>query len=207
MAAIIPTKSNLIALKRSLSLAKLGYELMDRKRNILVREMMALIDKAKQLQDSIDETFSNAYANLQLANITLGESGQLALAVPADNGLELHFRSVMGVELPIVTYKEHEKKIIHYGFSETNSLLDIAVNSFEKAKLLCCELAEVENSVYLLAMAIKKAQKRANSLTNIIIPNLQKNVGDMSNALEEKDREEFARLKVIKKYTQKKNNE
>ena len=37
---VFPTKGNLINTKKSLSLASLGYDLMDRKRNILVREMV-----------------------------------------------------------------------------------------------------------------------------------------------------------------------
>ena len=60
MAAIAPTKGNLARIKRSLGLAKMGYELMDRKRNILIREMMQLIDKAKELQAEIDSTFTRA---------------------------------------------------------------------------------------------------------------------------------------------------
>ena len=47
MAAILPTKGNLMATKRSRALASTGYELMDRKRNILIREMMGLMDAAK----------------------------------------------------------------------------------------------------------------------------------------------------------------
>ena len=36
----VPTKGNLMTFKKSLALAKNGYELLDKKRNILVREMM-----------------------------------------------------------------------------------------------------------------------------------------------------------------------
>ena len=50
---VFPTKSNLMATKRSLALAEQGYDLMDRKRNILVREMMQLIDRAAGIQDRI----------------------------------------------------------------------------------------------------------------------------------------------------------
>ena len=63
---------------------------------------------------------------------------------------------------------------------------------------LTADLAEVENSVYRLADAIKKTQKRANALKNIMIPRFEENVKFVSDALEEKDREEFSRLKVIK---------
>ena len=69
---IVPTKGNLLATKKSLSLARTGFELMDRKRNILIREMMALIERANELQDKIDKTYEEAYAALQMANVTLG---------------------------------------------------------------------------------------------------------------------------------------
>ena len=72
MAAVLPTKGNLMATKRSRSLARTGYELMDRKRNILIREMMSLMDTAKSVQDQIDTVFTEAYASLQVANIKLG---------------------------------------------------------------------------------------------------------------------------------------
>ena len=61
------------------------------------------------------------------------------------------------------------------------------------------KLSMVENSAYLLAANIKKAQKRANALQNITIPRYETLVKDIANALEEKEREEFTRLKVIKR--------
>ena len=67
-----PTKGNLILAKNSLTLAKQGYELMDKKRNILIRELMDLIDEAKGIQTEIDQTFTRAYQALQHANIELG---------------------------------------------------------------------------------------------------------------------------------------
>ena len=67
-----PTKGNLILAKNSLALAKQGYELMDKKRNILIRELMELIDKASSIQTEIDSTYAAAYAALQQANIELG---------------------------------------------------------------------------------------------------------------------------------------
>ena len=60
MANMLPTKGNLMAAKRSRSLAQTGYELMDRKRNILIRELMALMDTAKDLQSQIDTVFTQA---------------------------------------------------------------------------------------------------------------------------------------------------
>ncbi|WP_274964131.1 V-type ATP synthase subunit D, partial [Tepidanaerobacter syntrophicus] len=37
----------------ALDFSKKGYELLDKKRNVLIREMMGFMDRAEKLQDSI----------------------------------------------------------------------------------------------------------------------------------------------------------
>ncbi len=197
MAQIFATKTNLISMRKSLDLARLGYELMDRKRNILVREMMQLIDQANVIQSSIDSTYAVAYAALQKANITLGICAELAQSVPLEEGLAIDFKSVMGVEIPLVSL-EGSTPPLPYGLEKSNSLLDEAYLHFDEVKRLTTQLAQIENSVYRLANAIKKTQKRANALKNIMIPTFESNVKYITEALEEKEREDFSRLSVIK---------
>ena len=60
------------------------------------------------------------------------------------------------------------------------------------------KLSTIETSAIRLATNIKKTQKRANALKNITIPTYEAIVKNITNALEEKEREEFTRLKVIK---------
>lgn len=193
-----PTKSNLMAAKKSLELSGVGYELLDRKRNILVREMMQLIDAAAQLQQKIDSTYAQAYKALEKAQIVLGSCETLAQTVPIEEGLELSCRSVMGVELPTVTLAEREQDIIPFGLATTDKVLDEAYVRFIEVKQLTARLAQVENSVYRLADAISRTQKRANALKNILIPKFTGEIKTITEALEEKEREEFSRLKVIK---------
>lgn len=169
MAQIFPTKANLMATQKSLSLAKLGYELMDRKRNILVREMMQLVDEAKEVESTINEAYKKAYASLQKANITLGRCSDYARTVPLDETLKVDYKSVMGVEIPQITLGEQDMKN-YYGFDTTNSYLDEAYFNFNEAKKLSVKLVETQTSIYRLADAIKKTQKRANALNNIMIP-------------------------------------
>ncbi|MGN1347867.1 MAG: V-type ATP synthase subunit D [Acutalibacteraceae bacterium] len=195
---VFPTKANLISTKKSLNLAKLGYDLMDRKRNILVREMMLLIDEASELQNNVSATYERAYAALKKAYITLGNCHDFAENVPVDNSLSVDYRSVMGVELPIVSVSEDESNA-YYGLENTNSMLDEAFLRFKEVKAMTVRLAEIENSVYRLADAISKTQKRANALDNIMIPQFESTVKFISDALEEKEREDFSRLKVTKK--------
>ena len=199
MAQTAPTKGNLNAAKRSRALADNGYELMDRKRNILIREIMELMDEAEDLQERIDSTFSEAYASMRLAEISMGGSAQSgANAVPIDDSFSIRFRSVMGVELPIVEMEESAPGL-YYGLDSTNSQLDDVYLKFCEVKRLTVELAEVESSVYRLAVAIQKTQKRANALNNIMIPQFTATIKYITEVLEEKEREDFSRLKVIKK--------
>ena len=195
MAQVFPTKSNLMSTKKSLDLAKLGYDLLDRKRNILVHEMMQLIDKASKIQQEIDETYSKAYLALQRANVTLGMCAEFAQAIPVDESLD--------IDLPVVTLGD-EKLDMYYGLNSTNSQLDEAYLSFVQVKHMTAELAEIENSVYRLADAIKKTQKRANALDNIMIPQFTATIKYITEALEEKEREDFSRLKVIKRQKEEK---
>lgn len=194
-----PTKGNLMLAKNSLALARQGYDLMDKKRNVLLKELMALIDEAKEIQEQIDSTFTKAYACLQRANIEHGISKvqQLAFTVPIEESIRIQTRSIMGTEIPHVEYDEKENNLT-YSFSTTSESIDIAREAFREVKDLTIKLSMVENSAYRLASNIKKTQKRANALKNITIPMYTNLVHNINNALEEKEREEFTRLKVIK---------
>ena len=194
-----PTKGNLMLAKNSLALAHQGYDLMDKKRNILLKELMTLIDEAKNIQEEIDSTFTKAYSCLQRVNIEQGISKvqELAFTVPIEESIRIQTRSIMGTEIPLVRYDEKQNNLT-YSFSSTRESIDMAREAFREVKDLTIKLSMVENSAYRLAGNIKKTQKRANALKNITIPMYTELVRNINNALEEKEREEFTRLKVIK---------
>lgn len=197
--AMVPTKGNLIIAKNTLALSRTGYGLLDKKRNILIREMMNLIEAAKALQGDIESTFRNAYSALERANIDIGIEAveKISLAVDVEDSLNIKFRSVMGVEIPIVLMEDKPLKP-DYGIRNTTSSLDEAMNRFVEVKRMTQRLAQIETSIYRLADSIKKTQKRANALKNIMIPRYEEETRNIQNALDEKEREEFSRLKVIK---------
>lgn len=194
-----PTKGNLILAKNSLKLAHMGYDLMDKKRNILIRELMGMIDEAKDIQTQIDVTFREAYKALQVANMEIGINNvqTFSYTVPVEDSIRIKTRSIMGVEIPLVE-SDPSGEVPTYAFYNTKESLDVARLAFEKVKELTLKLSMIENSAYRLAAAIKKTQKRANALKNITIPHYMQLSKDISDALEEKEREEFTRLKVIK---------
>lgn len=194
-----PTKGNLMRIEKILSLSNQGYEMLDRKRIILINEIMSLVKVAEDIQRQIDQTYRDAYAALEQANIEAGIRyvEEIAATVPIEDSLKLKVRSVMGTEIPLVEYDDEPSRPA-YSFYSTNSSLDEARAAFEKVKKLTIQLSMIENTAFRLANNIRKTQKRANALKNISIPRLKAQKVEIVNALEEKEREEFTRLKVVK---------
>lgn len=199
MQQVFPTKGNLIQLKKQLELANLGYELLDKKRNIMLREILSLAKTANDNQNELNISFESAYKKLQHANLTVGQTNIIEASnmIGDVDDLNIRVRSIMGVEIPEVIIKEFQPNI-SYGFSDTDYYVDETYIEFNKVKQLAAKQAALENSVYRLAYAIKQAQKRANALKNIVIPNLSSQIAYITNYLEEKERDEFAILKVLK---------
>lgn len=197
---IASTKANLIAAQSALDFSRKGYELLDKKRNVLIRNLMEFMDRAKNIQQTMRETFKDAYQALTVANITLGinKVNKVAKSIPQTTEFDILNYSVMGVELPRVKYKKHDIEP-YYSFYHTNTALDVALQKSQQVKYLLYELAEIEDSVYKLAIEIKRTQKRTNALKNIQIPKYEKIIKFISEVLEEKEREDFFRLKVLKR--------
>lgn len=197
---IAPTKSNLLRTKDNLKLSKTGYNLIDKKRTVLIKEMMQQIEKAKEIQSDVKDLFEKAYNVLQEANITMGvrQVQDIALSIDKAEHFDITYKSIMGLDVPTVKY---EKQVLrpHYSMYMTGEAIDEAIMIFQKIKRLTYRLAETENTVYKLSIEIKKNQKRANALEKMQIPNLEETVKYISESLEEKEREDFYRLKKIKK--------
>lgn len=199
MESLTPTKANLIKSKSMLTFTKQGYLLLDKKRNVLIREMMAMIDEVERLQKQIDRVFSEVYEALEHALITLGESTvtEIALSIPKDEQLTILSTSVMNVEIPKIHFVDKPLSP-YYGFYRTNSAIDLIVVKMAEARKLVYHLAEVENTVFRLALEIKRTSKRANALDKIQIPKYEHLTKWIAESLEEKEREDFFRLKRLK---------
>ncbi|KAA9302053.1 MULTISPECIES: V-type ATP synthase subunit D [Aerococcus] len=194
-----PTRGNLMQVEKSLKLSRNGYNLMDRKRMILMNEIMTLSKQASQVQEELKEAYEEAYKQLSTATGEIGMFNveQAAYGVPVSDALDIKIRSVMGTEIPETRLAE-ESLEPHYSLFDTTIAVDQARIAFERVKKLQVKLAEIENSAYRLANNIQKTQKRVNALQNITIPQLEEAQVAISSALEEKEREEFTRLKVVK---------
>ncbi len=197
---VAPTKSNLMKARASLALSQSGYELLDKKRNVLIKEMLDMVDRAKSIQEEIYSVISEAYRALQAANITMGIKNveDMAYSIPNDEAFEVLLKSVMGVDIPVMKYRKREI-VPSYGLINTNISLDTARQKFNEVRYRIYDLAEVENSIFKLAKEIEKTNKRTNALEHIQIPKYKEQVKYIQEVLEEKEREDFFRLKKVKK--------
>jgi len=195
-----PTKANLIKTKGRLNFSEKGYDLLDKKRTILIQEILQLIKEAEIIEKEIGRLFKEAYEALQETSISMGLNHleEFAVAVTPEIPFDIRARSVMGVDIPEVIYTESTEVGLPYSFYENNPALDITIKKFTDAKYLSYQLAQIETTAYKLALEIKKTQKSANALDKIRIPQLQEEIKYIEDTIEEKEREEFFRLKKIK---------
>ncbi len=196
---IPPTKSNLLALKRQLAFAEEGYDLLEQKRQILVFELMSRLNRAAEAERRIAEAFKRAFTALREAELDVGSEGldRAALAVRMEHEVTIDDQHLMGMKIPRVSIRS-EPLQAQFGIFGTSVNADLAVRRFVEALPLLVELTELQNAVLRLARELRKTQRRCNALSKIFIPDYQETIGFITAALEERERESFVILKMIR---------
>ena len=196
----LPTKNNLIKLKNFIKQSKEGHNLLEQKKMILQNEMKKYKEKYQELKDRSESVFLDAFNALNLASVDIGidELLDISTGMKTEDNIDIQYISVMGVEIPSVVYNEQKIKI-NYGLYNTTASVDEAIIKFNEVKKYLIEMAQLENIINRLSQNIEKVQRRSNALSEIIIPRDEAIAKNVQNILEEAEREEFARLKVMKK--------
>jgi len=197
---LAPTKSNLFKLQNDLAFAKEGYQLLDRKREVLIMELMQIVHSIKNLHRRLSEKLEKAYTTFKKAYVDMGseEIERANYAMLDKLEISMNEKSVMGVPLPKLRVTNIPKKT-KIGILGTSEYLGISVNEFSKAIPLLIEYAEANLTLTRLASEIQKTQRRVNALENIFIPDATETIKYISEVLEENDRENFSRRKQVKK--------
>lgn len=208
MRNLAPTKSNLLRTKDELKFARLGYELLDQKRNILVLELLNLVDQASDFQEKVERSLAGAFSSLQDATLEMGRLRvqQLSRAVNMNCDITMKDRRVMGVQLPVVL-TEFDEHPPYYSPSETSFRIDGAMQGFKESLELMGRLAELKVSIMRLAIEVKKTIRKVNALEKIAIPDLEETLDFIGNRLEENERDMFVLMKMVKTRLEKKKEE
>jgi V/A-type H+-transporting ATPase subunit D len=195
-----PTRINLIQTKETLNLAQSGRDILERKRDILLRELRHSIYDAEQTRNELVDLLLKAYNQLRAAKIASGseivENAALGTSIEAD--FLLDYRSIMGVTVPIVELKGAKEVKPDYGFGNTSVELDKAFKLFYRILDKIADLARAEGTTFQIANDVRRTQRRVNALNHVLIPSYGKTVSRIERVLEEREREEFVRMKRTK---------
>lgn len=200
MRNVAPTKTNLIRVKSELQFARLGHELLDQKRNILVLELLALVDQAADMQERVDKALAEAYRTLEEAVLRMGKLKVVSLssAVNIEADIKIKQRKVMGVQLPVVE-TQFEEHAPYYSPSGTSFWIDTSLTRFKETLQLMGHMAELKISIMRLAREVRKTIRKVNALEKIAIPDLDETVVHVQNRLEESERDMLILMKMVKK--------
>ena len=208
---INPTRMELLSLKNRTKLAVKGHGLLKEKRDALIKEFFDILDRVKGVREAAERSLKEANEALLEAQIAMGDLAvrKASLSVKESIDVDIKSRSVMGVSVPVTNVKMEERSIIDrgYSFSDTTIQLDEAAKKFEESIKFLIELGEVEKTIFLLAEEIEATKRRVNALDHIMIPRFENTEKYIDMRLQEMERENFVRLKMIRSTIEKKDNE
>jgi len=194
---MLPTKRNLQITKRGLILANQAHDLLDKKHKVLLREFNLIENNIIQVKNQLNASIKRAKSLIIKARLhhKNGELENILAKVTTETDLQVVLIGIMGVLIPKIQ-KSSETKI-PFEIFESTSALDEAFLEWQRAKALLYRLAEIENSMKRLEIGMKKAQKRAAGLKNIIIPVYETRIKYIAEQLEERERDDLARIKLL----------
>jgi len=165
-----------------------------------VRRLNDLVEVAEAEREKMAEPLRQAYAALFKAYAEMGslKVESAAATTPASIEVKVSDRTILGIKIPTLEISS-TKLPLTYGFLDTTSVFDEAVTKFRNILAPICRVAEVENAIFRLAEELKKTQRLLNALEHLIIPRYQESIKFISANLEEREREDFVKLKHVKR--------
>lgn len=185
--------------KDELEFSRLGYDLLDQKRSILVSELLTLVDQAVDYQNRVENTLIAADRTLESAIMHMGrlKVANLAGAVNISSSISLGERKVMGVVLPKVD-TAFSGNGPFFSPEGTSMLSEMALGKYRQALELMGRMAELKVSIMRLSREVKKTIRKVNALEKLVIPDKEETVRYLAERIEEQERESFIQLKAVK---------
>lgn len=193
----VKNKTALLELKKDLELIHSGAEILEEKRNILLKEIISLLDEVEEEREKLNKSVQKSY---QLLIKAFMESGRVQLkreaTLPVFHGkLHVYEKSFIGILVPKINYELKEVRS-PLNISGETLFLEVARKSFIDTTRDILALAEIEFKAWRLAAELKKTVVRVNALQKYYVPEYTKAIKETIASLEEVERE-F--LLVIKK--------
>jgi len=199
---VTPTRSVLLDLKRRIKLSQSGHKILKMKRDGLIIEFFAVLEKARKMMSGVSSDFENAMMKITIAKAVDGEVKVrgAAYALKFSPSVEISSKSIMGMALPRVQANNVHTDILNkgYGVLDTSAYIEEAAVAFEKLLDAIVRAAEIETTMKKMLDEIEKTKRRVNALEFKVIPELEDSQRFVKSRLEEMERENTTRLKHLK---------
>jgi V/A-type H+-transporting ATPase subunit D len=197
------TRMELLARKAQITLASQGRDLLEQKRTALLKEFLRMADTAMERSDALQYVAANARHALARSDAIAGTEAvrSAALASRAELPLQVSTTRVMGVKVPHIEQKRVVRSMLGRGYSiaGTSITIDEAASAFENEVEVIIELAEMELRLTRLAEEIQRTSRRLNALEHFLIPRLKAECDFIQMVLDERERADHFRLKLVKR--------
>ena len=198
----------LLALKAQIALATQGRDLLEQMRSALMKEFLSVADIVMQYSDVLQDAADKANRALARAEADAGTENIRSAAFIAQSELPLNVgsTSVMGVKVPLIEQKQVSRSMLDRGYSVigTSITIDEAASAFESEVNAILKLAESELRLTRLADEIQRTSRRLNALDHVLIPQFESDRDYIQMMLEERERSDHFRLKLVKRAQERK---
>ncbi len=200
------TRMEMLSLRREAGLAEQGRDLLEDKRNALMRELARMVDLALQHGLTLDRAAAAALDALDLARAQDGseEVASAGLAAAATGNrfkVSVEGSNVMGVPVPIIALDQRQRDVLDRGYSliSSSARIDRIGDTFEEELRSLVRVAEADVRIRRVGQEVQRTGRRVNALRHVVIPNLRADLRRIEGVLEEQEREDHARLKHLKR--------
>ncbi len=208
---IKPTRSGLLIVRRRMALAERIHHLLSLKLGGMMLELVRLTEQAGLQRRELDEKYAGAREMVAVAAMMEGATGVLlaALSVETSPTYTTGHKNVFGVRLPDLEPVMVKKNLVQrgYGILGTSSVIDDAADAYEDLLEAIIASAELEGGVKRLLNDIERTRRRVNALEFKVIPELTEIRRFIEYQRDEMERQEWTRLRRIKKIKAKKAGE
>lgn len=197
---VFPSRMALAIIKARLKGAQKGHSLLKKKADALTMRFRSILKKIIDTKQEVGEVMKSAQFSLAEAKFTCGDISHLILQNVTKAAVKVKSKkeNVVGVTLPLFeSYQDGGDTYELTGLARGGQQIDKAKKSYHRAIVLLVELASLQTSFITLDEVIKITNRRVNAIEHVIIPKIERTLAYISAELDERDREEFYRLKKV----------
>ncbi|HSP32931.1 MAG TPA: V-type ATP synthase subunit D [Thermoanaerobaculia bacterium] len=190
-------RSRLFELRRERIAAQRSVDLLEQKREALLRETLRRTVRRDALRRRVDDGYRDARRKLDIARVELGMRAieAAALAQQPQHAIVRASTSVMGIQIPRLTVTVSDFRA-QYGAAATSCSLDDAGCAFHDVLTDAIALAEEDCALSRLRAATRKTGKLLNALKKIVVPRIEREIRFVLEGIEEEERDEALRRTV-----------